>query len=273
LPLLAPRQIGAKEVSPGVWCGLKARVHRSATLNSPCWIGPHSMVGAEAVVGPHGYVESDSVIDAHATVENSTVSPRTYLGSMTHLGDSIAAGSTLANWKSGSTTRLADAFLLSRLDPPQEALSSPLGRLIALFVMILTCPVLLLALCRRPWTSAHMAVLPSGPGEPMRSVIYHVMPALPGHLKRWPMLWRVITGDFAWIGNPPLTPEQAGGLESEFERLWLQAGPGIFTAPEAEGCTEPWDDSARAHAALFACQPTGAWRQKILVRGLQQIFK
>jgi acetyltransferase-like isoleucine patch superfamily enzyme len=272
LPLLAAKQIGAREISPGIWCGLKARVHNSAILHAPCWIGSNTMVGQQAIVGPHGYVESDSVIDAHATVENSTVGSRTYLGSMTHLGDSVAAGPVLVNWRNGSQTRLTDAFLLSRLDPPQEALSSPLGRLLALLTLILTSPLLLLALCHRPWRVERVAVLPSGPGEPLRTVTYHEMPALPGSLRRWPCLWRVVTGDFVWTGNPPLSPEEAGLLDGEFERLWLQAGPGIFTAPEAEGCAAPWDDSARAHAALFACQPTSAWNRKILINGLKRLF-
>ena len=272
LPLLAASQIGAREISPGIWCGMKSRVHNSAVLSAPCWIGPSTMVGSQAVVGPHGYVESDSVIDAHASVENSTVGPRTYLGSMTHLGDSVAAGPVLVNWRNGSITRLTDTFLLSRLDPPQEALSSPLGRLLALLILILTSPLLLLAICRRPCRVERVAVLPSGPGEPIRTVTYHEMPALPGSLRRWPYLWRVVAGDFAWTGNPPLSPEEAGLLDGEFERLWLQAGPGIFTAPEAEGCAAPWDDSARAHAALFACQPTSAWNRKILVNGLKRLF-
>lgn len=272
LPLLAASQIGAREISPGVWCGMKARVNSSAVLQAPCWIGANTMVGAQAIVGPHGYVESDSVIDAHATVENSTVGPRTYLGSMTHLGDSVAAGSVLVNWRNGSLTRLTDAFLLSRLDPPQEALSSPVGRLIAFLVIILTFPILLVALFCRPWRIEREAVLPSGPGEPLRTVSYHEMPSLPGSLRRWPQLWRVVTGHFVWTGNPPLTPEEAGFLDGEFERLWLQAGPGIFTAPEAEGCATPWDDGARAHAALFACQPTAAWKRKILTQGLKRFF-
>ncbi len=272
LPLLAANQIGAREISPGIWCGMKARVNNSAILHAPCWIGPNTLVGSQAVVGPRGYVESDSVIDAHATVEDSTVGPRTYLGSMTHLGDSVAAGPVLVNWRNGSMTRLTDAFLLSRLDPPKEALSSPLGRLLALLVIILTSPLLLFALCRRPWRIERVAVLPSGPGEPLRTITYHEMPALRGRLRRWPCLWRVVTGDFAWTGNPPLSPEEAGLLDGEFERLWLQAGPGIFTAPEAEGCAAPWDDGARAHAALFACQPTAAWNRKILVNGLKQLF-
>jgi acetyltransferase-like isoleucine patch superfamily enzyme len=272
LPLLAPNQIGAREISPGIWCDMKARVNGSAILHAPCWIGPNAMVGAEAVVGPCGYVECDSVIDAHATMENSTVGPRTYLGSMTHLGDSVAAGPVLANWRNGSLTRLTDAFLLSRLDPPQEALSSPFGRLMALLTILLTLPLPLVALCRRPWRVKRVAVLPASPGEPGRTVGYHEMPGLPGGLKRWPMLWRVVTGHFVWTGNPPLTPLEAGSLDNEFERLWLQAGPGIFTAPEADGCVSPWDDAARAHAALFACQPTAAWKRKILVNGLKQLF-
>lgn len=272
LPLLAANQIGAREIAPGIWCGLKARVNSSAILHAPCWIGPNSMVGVDAIVGPCGYVESDSVIDAHATLENSTVGPRTYLGSMTHLGDSVAAGPVLVNWRNGSLTRLTDAFLLSRLDPPQESLSSPVGRLSALLVLVLTSPLVLLTLCRRPWRIERTAVLPSGPGEPLRTVFYHEMPALPGGLRRWPLLWRVVTGHFAWTGNPPLAPTEAGALEGEFERLWLQAGPGIFTAPEAEGCSAPWDDAARAHAALFACQPTAAWRRKILSSGLKRLF-
>lgn len=272
LPLLAASQIGAREISPGIWCGMKARVNSSAVLKAPCWIGPNTMIGAQAIVGPNGYVESDSVIDAHATVENSTVGSRTYLGGMTHLGDSVAAGPVLVNWRNGSSTRLTDAFLLSRLDPPQEALSTPAGRLIALLVIILTSPLPLIALFHRPWRIKREAVLPSGPGEPMRTVNYHEMPGLPGSLRRWPQLWRVVTGHFAWTGNPPLTLEEAGLLESEFERLWLQAGPGIFTAPEAEDSTAPWDDGARAHAALFACQPTAAWRWKILSKGLKTLL-
>jgi hypothetical protein len=272
LPLLVPKQIGAREIAPGIWCGMKTRINSSAVLHAPCWIGHNSIVGPCAIVGPNSYVESDSVIDAHATMENSTVAPRTYLGSMTHLGDSVAAGPVLVNWRNGSITRLTDAFLLSRLDPPLEALSCPFARLLALLVLILTLPLPIFALCRRPWRIEKKAILPSAPGEPLRVVTYHEMPTLPGRLGRWPFLWKIITGHFVWIGNPPLTLEDASGLENEFERLWLQAGPGIFTAPEAEGCTVPWDDTARAHAALFACQPTAAWKWKILINGLKRLF-
>ena len=276
LPLLAPHQIGTREIAPGIWLGLRARVDPSAQLSAPCWIGPNSIVGADAVIGPAAYVESDSLVDAHATVEQSTVAPRTYLGSMTHLAASVAAGSMLTNWSNGSQVRLTDAFLLSALDPPHEAASSPPARVLAGVVLLLSLPVLILAgmvsLVRRQALWRYLeAALPTDAGTPQRAIVYHVFPSLPGWLGRWPMLWRIVTGHFAWTGNPPLTLAEAALLEGEFERLWLHTAPGLFTAPEAEGCHFPWDDAARAHAALFACQPTVAWRWKIIRRGLSNL--
>lgn len=277
LPVLAPLQIGARETAPGIWMGLRARVDSTARLKAPCWIGPHSMVRAHAVVGPGGFVESDSLIDTHATVESSTVGPRTFLGSMTRLHESVAAGAALMSWRSGSLTRLTDAFLLSPLDPPHEAASFVVARLLALVILLLTLPLFLVAalmsLCRRqPLMRRNTAVLPSDPGTPQRTVTWHELAGLRGPLRRWPVLWRIVTGHFAWTGNPPLTPDEASQLDGEFERLWLHTAPGLFTVPEAEGCKAPWDDDARAHAALFACQPTTAWRFKAIRRGLSVIL-
>ena len=277
LPLLAPRQIGAREIAPGVWLGLKARADATATLLAPCWIGPHARVRAGATVGPRGFVESDSLIDSHAAVEDATVGNRTYLGGLTHLRESLATGRTLLNWRTGSQTRVTDAFLLSPLDPPHLAATSPLPRLLAALVVLLTLPVPLLAwvlslLRREPAFHLHQAALPSEPGTPRPEVTYADLPILHGPLSRWPRLLRIVTGHFAWTGNPPLDPGQAAALDGEFERLWLDVAPGLFTAPEAEGCRAPWDDAARAHAALFACQPTPAWRLKILRRGLARLI-
>lgn len=277
LPVLAPMQVGAREISPGVWLGLKAKIENTAQILAPCWVGPHSIVRAHALAGPHCYIESDSLVDAHATVEHSTVGSRTYLGGMTHLRESIAAGSCLTNWRNGSSTRLTDAFLLSPLDPPREAASSIGARFLALLVLLLTLPLLLIGafmslLRRKPVFETHTAVLPPVPGAPQSTVTWRALAGLRGHLRRWPVLWRIVTGHFAWTGNPPLTPSEAARLDGEFERLWLHTAPGLFTAPEAEGCQAPWDDAARAHAALFACQPTAAWRLKTIRHGLTSLF-
>ncbi len=278
LPLLVPGQIGVREISPGVWTGMKTRIADTATIQPPCWIGHNTMIGHHARVGPNGFVENDSLIDAQAEVVDSTVGARTYLGGMTHLSKSIASGPTLANWTNASVIRMTDAFLLSHLDARRDAATGYLQRILAAIVLILTSPVALLALVlapirRRPWITSRLATIPSAPGEPNLGVSYHQFPALPLAWARWPRLWRIVTGHFAWTGNPPIMPDEANELESEFDRLWIQAPPALFTAPEAEGCSEPWNDEAKAHAALYATRPTFAWRWRILTRGLRSLIR
>lgn len=272
LPLIAKGVLGAREISEGIWCGMKTVIHPTAILIAPCWIGQNVQISAHTRIGPNAFIENHTVIDTHAIVENSSISPRTYLGSMASLMDSIATGDLLLNWKNGSQTRICDSFLLSRLDPPQQALSSPFGRLSAFILLMVFSPLALLAVCKKSFVLKHEAVLPSEPGASVRSISYYVMPFLPGYLQRWPQLWRVVTGHFTWVGNPPLNQEEASALEGEFERLWLSVGPGIFTAPEAEGCRFPWDDAARAHAALFATQPSARWKRKIIFQAVKTLF-
>jgi hypothetical protein len=287
LPLLASRQIGAREVAPGVWFGLKARADSTATLSAPSWVGPYTIIRPGASIGPDSYLEGGCLVDANATVEHSTIAPRTYLGSMMHLHESIASGSALLKWTNGSLTYFRDAFMLSPLDPPHEAAASLPFRLLAFLVLLTSGFLLLPIFClatlaaffrKTPLLRQKTAVLPSDPGTSQRLISYQefspVLPAflLPGLIRRWPRLWRIVTGHFRWTGNPPLTQEEARQLDGEFEQLWLHTAPGFLTAPEAEGCHAPWDETARAHAALFACQPTTAWRWKIIRHGFTHLL-
>jgi hypothetical protein len=277
LPILAPTQIGTHSPAEGIWLGLKARVDPSARLTPPCWIGPNSIIRARASIGPNAFIESDSLVDSDASVSDSTVDCRTYLGSMIRLAHSIASGASLLNWQNSSLTRLTDAFLLSPLAPPAESASSLPARTLALLALFLSSPILIpaaiaAAISRNPLFLQHAAALPSDPGNPLRSISYLSMPTLGPRFARWPSLWRIVTGHFAWTGNPPLTPPEAANLTGEFESLWLHTPPGLFTAPEAEGCSPPWDDAARAHAALFASSPSTAWRWKLITKGLRRFL-
>jgi hypothetical protein len=199
---------------------------------------------------------------------------------MTLLRTSLAVGSNLVNWRTGSATHLTDAFLLAPLTVSTPAPAPPLARLAALAALILTWPVLLVALARGgggPLFRTRQAVrsrqtgvsAAAGPGTP---VIYRELPAFSGAWRRWPMLWKIVTGDFAWTGNPPLTPAEESELDGEFEHRWLSAPTGLFTAPETEGSQPPWDDTAKAHAALFAGRADAAWRRRILLHGLNSLL-
>ncbi|HVM47996.1 MAG TPA: hypothetical protein VMU04_08210 [Candidatus Acidoferrum sp.] len=116
LPRVAgPDRIGLRQVQPGVWLGLRARVSRRARLHAPCWIGDQAFIARQAVIGPLAFVEARSVVEANAEVISSIVGPDTLVGEYAALRNSIAWGSTLVNWQLNSCTEVTDSFLISSL--------------------------------------------------------------------------------------------------------------------------------------------------------------
>lgn len=257
LELAAHQTVGIREITPGVFVHVRARVARDAELRAPCWIGSHAFVGAGAVVGPDTVIEDGAYVDDRAEVSGSFVGPATYVGSMTELRDSIAWDRALLKWTTGSATVVPDDFLLGALGRRRtRARTSWPGRAAALILMILSCPVLLAAwLARRgkPVLSAHTAVrAPVEHSSAAETFTHYELAGMPALLRRWPELWNIVRGDLAWIGNRPLTPDQAASLSTDFERLWLAVPPGILSLGDVEGCIDPEQDEGRAHASYYA---------------------
>ena len=112
-----------------------------------------------------------------------------------------------------------------------------------------------------PVLTPRLAVRPRAPDAvavPGDTMIYYELIGADVWLRRWPQLWSIVRGQFAWVGNRPLSPEQAGGLANDFERLWLAAPIGLFSLADAEGSAEPFSDEARAHASYYAAEKN--WR-------------
>lgn len=113
----APDRVGLRNLNSGIWMGLHSRVAPDARLRPPCWIGENVSIGARAIVGPNAIVEDGAVVAADAEIATSIVGPETYVGELTEVKHSLAWGSTLIDWQSGSCTHVPDAFLLSPLEP------------------------------------------------------------------------------------------------------------------------------------------------------------
>lgn len=114
---MTPDRIGLRELKPGVWVGLNARVSAGATLIGPCWIGERVQVEAGAVIGPDAVVENDAFIARGASVAHSIIGPKTFVGQFTEVRNSIAWGGTLVNWERDSCLKVIDDFLLCSLEP------------------------------------------------------------------------------------------------------------------------------------------------------------
>lgn len=122
IPLaLTPDRVGLRELRPGIWTGLHARIAPSARLEAPCWIGDDAYVGPNSRVGPHTILEDGVFVEAGAHVVESIVGPHTFVGGVTEIRRSFAWGNLLINWRSGSTLRVAEDFLLCSLE------AKPLG--------------------------------------------------------------------------------------------------------------------------------------------------
>jgi NDP-sugar pyrophosphorylase family protein len=129
-------RVGFREIEPGVWVGRHAHVSTHAKLCAPCWIGQHVFVGAGSVIGPNSIVEDRAFVEGGAEIASSLIAPDTFIGKLAALRQSLALGSTLVNWKSGSVAQITDAFLMCALkrQPKSEKF---LGRL---FEMLFTEP-------------------------------------------------------------------------------------------------------------------------------------
>jgi hypothetical protein len=104
------------------------------------------------------------------------------------------------------------------------------------------------------------------------TMVYHELSGLQGKWKRWPQLWGVVRGKFAWIGNRPLSPEQAVLLTEEFDQLWLAAPTGVYSLADALGDPEDLSDETRAHASFYAVDPGRHKDFKIIWRMICNAF-
>jgi len=111
---MLPR-LGVREIRPGVWCGRRSQIAAGARVEPPCWIGDHVQVGPEAIIGPEVILENGVLVDAASEIRGSVVGPDTFVGGLTKFENSIAWGSTLIDWRTGSCTHVPDPFLLCAL--------------------------------------------------------------------------------------------------------------------------------------------------------------
>ncbi|MGZ8898981.1 MAG: hypothetical protein ACXW3Z_02710 [Limisphaerales bacterium] len=113
--LSASRRVGLREIEPGVFAGRRTKIAGTAKLLAPCWIGDNVRIGSNAVIGPMAFLEDQVVVEDRSMILNSWVGPETFVGTLTELKDSLAWGTLLINWKTGSHTQVIDPFLLASL--------------------------------------------------------------------------------------------------------------------------------------------------------------
>ena len=194
-------------------------------------------------------------------MSDSWIGPWTYVGAITEVKNSLAWSDGLLNWRSGSFTEVPDSFLLGDVRPQSQFMrNSPwYGRLAALAALLLTAPLVGIGWIRNRGSNRSLfehrkAVVPSAVTEnsSRRQIDYLELNGFQGIPRRWPQLWQIVCGEFCWVGNRPLTEEQASALQTEFEQLWLTVPLGLFSLADSLGKVDTFDDETRAHASYQA---------------------
>src|SRR6267143_3194590 len=78
-----PDRIGVRQVSPGIWVGLRSRISPKAKLQAPCWIGRNVWVADDAVIGPSAILDDKVFVEEHAEISHSVIGPETFVGQFT----------------------------------------------------------------------------------------------------------------------------------------------------------------------------------------------
>jgi carbonic anhydrase/acetyltransferase-like protein (isoleucine patch superfamily) len=100
------------ESKPGVWLDLNARVHRSARVVAPAFIGAYAHVEAEAVVTRDSVVEHHSFVDCETVVEDCWLQPYTAVGVGLELTGALACGNRMFHLKRGVEFETTDPLLI-----------------------------------------------------------------------------------------------------------------------------------------------------------------
>jgi hypothetical protein len=258
---LGPARIGAREIQPGVWVGMHSQVDPTARLIAPCWIGDNALIAEGATIGPNAFIDDRVVVETGARVEQSVVWPETFVGRLVAVRNSVANGSLLLNWVTGSCLQVPDAFLLGPLGGRRfhRTRTSLVGRAAALGAMTVTAPlaVVMMGVAILRGETPLRVRLGVRAQSSLRhrtheTFAYYELTGGGNWLRRWPQFWSVFCGDLTWVGNRPLRPSQAFALTNDFERLWLAAPTGLVSLADAYGCTEGVHPDACAHASFYA---------------------
>lgn len=108
---LRPR---GREIRPGVWIDDGARVHRSARIVAPAYIGRGARVRASALITRFSNVERRCLVDYGTAIEDSSLLPHTYVGRGLDVAHAVVDGNRLVNLSRNVAVTIEDANILGR---------------------------------------------------------------------------------------------------------------------------------------------------------------
>ena len=102
-----------RELSPGVWVGRGARVHPTAVIQGPAYVGPYALVGAGCKVSAGSAIGEGAVLEEGSSMQLAHLGSNTRLGKGLTLHESLLIGPVLYSTKFSARVEIEDAVLAS----------------------------------------------------------------------------------------------------------------------------------------------------------------
>ena len=245
----------------GGWIGPKARLHPSAVLTAPFWIGAEAEVGAHARIGPDALVGESCIIDEDAEIVGGAALRSTYVGQHVSLRDKIADGGVLLDVRRGCRIEIGEDFILSPLAEERTRPGLPERGM-----------ALLLALLGSLLAVRHGRATQREEFLTRRASAVSVATGTTGPLlvRRRHWLYRVAGGQWRLVGLLPRTEAAVASLAPDVRDALLRAPVGVFSLADLHGCHRAGEGEEWIHA-LFHAVPAGAGASRIVWRKLGQI--
>ena len=250
---LGAESIGRRAHSEGVWIGNGSRVHPSARLRPPVYIGQNVLVAEHAEIGPNATIGDGCIVDSASHIEDSVLLPNTYVGRKLEVTRSLLAGNHLLNFRLGVAVRIADPEFVRDIDRGDQGShrAPPTQRALAAMLWLALAP-LGCVLRRRPVGSADPAPASIGIPRPVagaysassvRFSTTHedVLQAREGawirHFRATflPGLADAISGKVALFGLQPRTAAEILSLPYYWQRLYRRAPIGLVSENLLQG--------------------------------------
>jgi hypothetical protein len=117
------------EIRPGVWTGEGARIHKTARVIAPAFIGEYAKIRPRAVITRASSVGHHAEIDCGTVVESSNILPYSYVGAALDVAHSVVGFNHLASLRRGVEIEIEDPklFNMTSIHAPVRALGSALS--------------------------------------------------------------------------------------------------------------------------------------------------
>jgi hypothetical protein len=106
-----------REVRPGIWIDDSARVHKSARLVAPLYVGGSAKVGPSAVITRFSNLERRSQVGAGTVVDSASILPYTVLGCGLDVSRAVVDGNRFVDLNRNIALQIDDPSLIRDTTP------------------------------------------------------------------------------------------------------------------------------------------------------------